>query len=205
MNFQVFELLRIVEEFASGFDDLPELIPGRTEYRTLLTVGRASSDESPYIRRGFGLWLGRAARVGGSRAVAWARAARVLFRSHDAPRHARNPDLAVLLERAHLRNGVCPNPSPRRFVDLLKRRNCERDVLANHLPILRWRSRHEFDVDVPLDNVAQPRALVEGTDISRGSAPEHDRPVRVGWHHHRLARDCLHGDRRPRVFLGLDP
>ena len=99
----------------------------------------------------------------------------------------------------------CPNPLPRRFVDLLKRRNCERDVLADHLPILRGRSRHEFDVDVPLGNVAQPRALVQGTDISRGRAPEHVRPVRVGWRHHRLGRDRLHGDRRPRVFLGLDP
>ncbi|MEO5840674.1 MAG: hypothetical protein ABIQ73_20370, partial [Acidimicrobiales bacterium] len=28
------------EEFASGFDDLPELIPGRPEYRILLTAGR---------------------------------------------------------------------------------------------------------------------------------------------------------------------
>ena len=78
-------------------------------------------------------------------------------------------------------------------------------MLADHLPILRGRSRHEFDVDVPLGNVAQPRGLVQGTDISRGSAPEHVRPVRVGWRQHRLGRDCLHGDRRPRVFLGLDP
>ena len=44
----------------------------------------------------------------------------------------------------------------------------ERDVLADHLPVLRGRSRHEFDVDVPLGNVAQPRGLVQGTDISRG-------------------------------------
>ena len=38
-DFQVFELLRIVERFATGFDDLPELIPGRTDYRILITTG----------------------------------------------------------------------------------------------------------------------------------------------------------------------
>ena len=38
-DFQVFELLRIVEWFATGFDDLPELIPGRSEYRILITGG----------------------------------------------------------------------------------------------------------------------------------------------------------------------
>ena len=82
-----------------------------------------------------------------------------------APRHARNPDLAVVLERAHRRNGVCPDPLPRRFVDLLKRRHCERDVPADHFPILLGRFRHEFNADVPLDNVAQPRAHVQSTDI----------------------------------------
>jgi len=30
-DFQVFELLRIVEMFATPFDDLPQLIPGRPE------------------------------------------------------------------------------------------------------------------------------------------------------------------------------
>ena len=111
--------------------------------------------------RGFGLPLGRSARVGGSRAVAWVSAARALFRSHDAPRDAWNPDLAVVLERGHLGNGGCPNPLPRWFVDLLKRRDCERNVFADHLPILLGRPRHEFDVDVPLGNVAQPRGLVQ--------------------------------------------
>ena len=38
-DFQVFELLRIVERFASGFDDLPELIPGRVDYRVLVGSG----------------------------------------------------------------------------------------------------------------------------------------------------------------------
>lgn len=38
-DFQVFELLRIVERFAIGFDDLPELIPGRPDYRILITSG----------------------------------------------------------------------------------------------------------------------------------------------------------------------
>jgi hypothetical protein len=35
----VFELLRIVERFAVGFDELPELISGRPNYRVLMAVG----------------------------------------------------------------------------------------------------------------------------------------------------------------------
>ena len=38
-DFQVFELLRIVERFAVGFDDLPRLIPGRDDYRILIVAG----------------------------------------------------------------------------------------------------------------------------------------------------------------------
>lgn len=38
-DFQVFELLRIVDRFATGFDDLPPLIPGRPDYRILISVG----------------------------------------------------------------------------------------------------------------------------------------------------------------------
>lgn len=38
-DFQTFELLRIVEVFATGFDDLPELIDGRPEYRILISTG----------------------------------------------------------------------------------------------------------------------------------------------------------------------
>jgi hypothetical protein len=38
-DFQVFELLRIVDRFAVGFDGLPELIPGRPEYRLLVVAG----------------------------------------------------------------------------------------------------------------------------------------------------------------------
>ncbi|MCP3857136.1 MAG: hypothetical protein GY929_27105 [Actinomycetia bacterium] len=38
-DFQTLELLRIVELFATGFDDLPELIAGRSEYRLLITAG----------------------------------------------------------------------------------------------------------------------------------------------------------------------
>ena len=113
--------------------------------------------------------------------------------------------LAVLLERAHLRDGVCPDPLPCRFVDPLKRRNREGDVLADHVPVLLGRSRHEFDVDLPLGDVVQPCGLVEGTDLPRGGAPEHVRSVRVGWRHRHLGRDRLHGDRRPRVRFGLDP
>lgn len=38
-DFQVLELLRIVDRFATGFDDMPELIPGRTDYRVLISTG----------------------------------------------------------------------------------------------------------------------------------------------------------------------
>lgn len=38
-DFQVFDLLRIVDRFATGFDDLPELIPGRADYRVLISMG----------------------------------------------------------------------------------------------------------------------------------------------------------------------
>jgi hypothetical protein len=38
-DFQAFELLRIVERFATGFEELPGLIPGRADYRTLITAG----------------------------------------------------------------------------------------------------------------------------------------------------------------------
>jgi hypothetical protein len=40
-DFQVFELLRIIERFAIGFDDLPRLIPGRDDYRILIATGGA--------------------------------------------------------------------------------------------------------------------------------------------------------------------
>lgn len=38
-DFQTLELLQIVERFATGFDDLPELIPGRSDYRILVSTG----------------------------------------------------------------------------------------------------------------------------------------------------------------------
>jgi hypothetical protein len=38
-DFEVFELLRIVETFATRFDELPELIRGRHEYRVLISAG----------------------------------------------------------------------------------------------------------------------------------------------------------------------
>jgi hypothetical protein len=56
-------------------------------------------------------------------------------------------------------------PLPRRLVDLLKRRNSERDMLIDHLPILRGRSRHHFDLDVSLRDLAQPGGLVQRTNI----------------------------------------
>ena len=36
-DFQTIELLRIIDRFAEQFDDLRELIPGRSDYRVLLT------------------------------------------------------------------------------------------------------------------------------------------------------------------------
>lgn len=38
-DFEVFELLRIVEIFATRFDELPELISGRPDYRILISRG----------------------------------------------------------------------------------------------------------------------------------------------------------------------
>ena len=39
MDFQVHELLRVVDRFALDFDHLPELIPGRSDYRILYALG----------------------------------------------------------------------------------------------------------------------------------------------------------------------
>lgn len=38
-DFQAYELLEIVERFAVGFFDLPQLIPGRPDYRVLIASG----------------------------------------------------------------------------------------------------------------------------------------------------------------------
>jgi hypothetical protein len=38
-DFQVFELIRIVDRFAVEFDDLPRLIAGRDDYRILVMSG----------------------------------------------------------------------------------------------------------------------------------------------------------------------
>jgi hypothetical protein len=38
-DFQTFELLRIVETFSEQFFTLPELIPGRVDYRVLIATG----------------------------------------------------------------------------------------------------------------------------------------------------------------------
>ncbi|GMU78456.1 MAG: hypothetical protein AMXMBFR46_12510 [Acidimicrobiia bacterium] len=38
-DFQVVELLRLVEVFATRWDDLPPLIPGRSDYRILIASG----------------------------------------------------------------------------------------------------------------------------------------------------------------------
>ncbi len=38
-DFQAHELLRIVDRIATGWDELPELIPGRSDYRILASAG----------------------------------------------------------------------------------------------------------------------------------------------------------------------
>ena len=38
-DFQAFELVDIIERFATGFDDLPPLIPERNDYRVLMSTG----------------------------------------------------------------------------------------------------------------------------------------------------------------------
>ncbi len=38
-DFQVFELFRIIDLLATGFDALPEPIPGRPDYRVLVAAG----------------------------------------------------------------------------------------------------------------------------------------------------------------------
>ena len=38
-DFQTHDLLAIVERFATGWDDLPHLVPGREDYRVLISVG----------------------------------------------------------------------------------------------------------------------------------------------------------------------
>ena len=38
-DFQALDLLRLVERFATEFDTMPELIPGRPDYRVLVTTG----------------------------------------------------------------------------------------------------------------------------------------------------------------------
>lgn len=38
-DFQTYELFSIIDRFATGFEDLPELIPGRPQYRLLIAAG----------------------------------------------------------------------------------------------------------------------------------------------------------------------
>lgn len=39
-EFEAYELLAIIEKFATGWDDLPQQFPGRPEYRMLIATGR---------------------------------------------------------------------------------------------------------------------------------------------------------------------
>jgi hypothetical protein len=38
-DFQTHDLLLIIDRFATGWDDLPQLIPGRDDYRVLISAG----------------------------------------------------------------------------------------------------------------------------------------------------------------------
>ena len=116
------------------------------------------------------------------------------------PRNAQFDGFVVWDEGFSLGHDSFRDPLSLRFVDLTQSRDRKRDVLADHLPVLRWRSRDEFDAHVPLRDLAQSRGLVQGTDISMRSASEHTRPVRVTRRQRYLGRNGLHDDRRPRVL-----
>ena len=63
-DFQTYDLLLIVERFATGFDDLPQPIPGRPDYRILITeVIPVGAWWSRCV-----MWCGRAG-CGGGRAL----------------------------------------------------------------------------------------------------------------------------------------
>src|SRR6266700_746204 len=102
-----------------------------------------------------------------------------LLRADDAAGHARNPYLAVLFVGADLGDDGFRDPLPRRFAGLLKRRNCERAGLADRRPLLRGRSGHQSDIDVPPGTLARPRVLVQATAITPTNGPEQSRHVRV--------------------------
>lgn len=39
-DFRTYDLQAVIDEFATGWEALPQLIPGRPEYRVLVTAGR---------------------------------------------------------------------------------------------------------------------------------------------------------------------
>ena len=39
-DFRTYDLPAVIDEFATGWEALPQLIPGRPEYRVLVTAGR---------------------------------------------------------------------------------------------------------------------------------------------------------------------
>lgn len=39
LDFQVYELAAILHRFSTGWDDLPQVIPGRADYRVLISAG----------------------------------------------------------------------------------------------------------------------------------------------------------------------
>jgi hypothetical protein len=39
IDFETYELVAILERFGSGWDDLPRLVPGRDDYRVLISTG----------------------------------------------------------------------------------------------------------------------------------------------------------------------
>jgi hypothetical protein len=51
VDFEAHELLHAVEEFATGFDDMPPLILGRADYRVLIATGRLASPTPSSVNR----------------------------------------------------------------------------------------------------------------------------------------------------------
>ena len=123
-------------------------------------------------------------------------------------RQARNPGPCVLLERAHLLNGVARIRSPRqsRRPAGAPQLRATRSLIISQYCV--GDRATEFGVDVPLGDIRATllRPRTGHWDIARRSANSKQvlaRPGRLA--HHRLGRDCLHGDRRPRFSLGLTP
>jgi hypothetical protein len=97
-DFQVFELLRVVEVFATRWDELPALIVGRSDYRILIASGllvppvlgdrtarSRRSGRTARARPRHGVWLGVKARLTDVGACQFARAPSRSLRARSAP------------------------------------------------------------------------------------------------------------------------